>query len=102
VQRPIADTAFTDKVTVAAWKSIPSSFVFGRYDRAIDPAELAFLARRAGGPMTILNGLAPVAHQPRLRRRARPQTSGREGRLTRRGSAKAPGTPRSCSGPARA
>ncbi len=69
-QRPIADTAFTDKVTAAAWKTIPSSFVFGRYDRAIDPAELAFLARRAGGPMRILNGshLSLISHAPAVAR----------------------------------
>lgn len=44
------------KVTAAAWKTIPSSFVFGERDRAIDPAALMFLAKRAGGPVRVVRG----------------------------------------------
>lgn len=63
-QRPIAASAFDDGVTAAAWKTIPSSFVFGSQDRAIDPAELMFLARRAGGPVTVVKGshLSLISH----------------------------------------
>ena len=63
-QRPIAANAFKEPVTAAAWRTIPASFVFGRHDRAIDPAELEFLARRAKGPMTIVNGshLSLISH----------------------------------------
>ncbi len=48
-QRPIDASAFTEKVTAAAWRTLPSTFVIGREDRAIDPDELRFMARRAHG-----------------------------------------------------
>ncbi len=66
-QRPIEAAAFSEEVTAAAWKTIPSSFVFGARDRAIDPAALRFLARRAGGAVRVVRGgshLTLISHAP--------------------------------------
>jgi len=53
-----------EKATAAAWKTIPSTFVFGRHDRAIDPAELLFMAHRAHGRFIELNAshLGLISH----------------------------------------
>ncbi len=47
-QRPIADTAFGEPTTSAAWKTLPSWFAVSTGDRAIDPAAERFMAERAG------------------------------------------------------
>ncbi|MGW6217363.1 alpha/beta fold hydrolase [Streptomyces sp. NPDC055109] len=47
-QRPIAATAFTDKVTSAAWRTIPSWAAVATNDKAISPALERFQAKRAG------------------------------------------------------
>jgi pimeloyl-ACP methyl ester carboxylesterase len=54
-QRPIASSAFSDTATAAAWKTIPSTFIIGRQDRAIDPDELRFMAHRAHGRTVEIN-----------------------------------------------
>lgn len=46
-QRPITDVAFDEPATTAAWKTIPSWFVYGDHDTAIPPQGLAFMAERA-------------------------------------------------------
>lgn len=46
-QRPITDVALNEKSTGAAWKSIPSWFVYGDKDKNIPPAAMAFMADRA-------------------------------------------------------
>ncbi|MFD6274694.1 alpha/beta fold hydrolase [Streptomyces sp. NPDC060209] len=46
-QRPISATAFTDKVTSAAWRTIPSWAVVATNDRAIAPDLERFQAKRA-------------------------------------------------------
>lgn len=47
-QRPITEAALGEPSTSAAWKAIPSWFIYGSLDRNI-PAKLhAFMARRAG------------------------------------------------------
>lgn len=46
-QRPITDVAFGEKSEGAAWKAIPSWFVYGDHDTAIPPQAHAFMAQRA-------------------------------------------------------
>ncbi|MFD3441907.1 alpha/beta fold hydrolase [Streptomyces sp. NPDC058685] len=46
-QRPISATAFTDKVTSAAWRTIPSWAVVATNDKAIAPDLERFQAKRA-------------------------------------------------------
>jgi len=46
-QRPVAEAALTEKATDAAWKRIPSWFVYGDADRNIPPATIRFMAERA-------------------------------------------------------
>lgn len=46
-QRPLTLQAGQEKVAVAAWKTIPSWFIYGSKDLAIPPASLAFMAERA-------------------------------------------------------
>ncbi|MFF7605769.1 alpha/beta fold hydrolase [Streptomyces parvulus] len=47
-QRPISATAFTDKVTSAAWRTIPSWAAVATNDKAIAPDLERFQAERAG------------------------------------------------------
>jgi len=53
-QRPVSAVAFGEKPTAAAWKTIPSWFVYGSADQAIHPAELAFFAERAKSRKTVV------------------------------------------------
>lgn len=46
-QRPITDAALHEASTSAAWKSIPSWFIYGTADLNIPPAAQAFMAKRA-------------------------------------------------------
>jgi pimeloyl-ACP methyl ester carboxylesterase len=46
-QRPIAQAALQEKSTAPAWKTIPSWYLVGRRDEAIDPAAERFMAKRA-------------------------------------------------------
>lgn len=46
-QRPIVEAAFHEKSDAAAWKSIPSWFIFGKLDKNIPEAVHEFMARRA-------------------------------------------------------
>jgi len=63
-QRPIDQSAFVVPPTAAAWKTLPSWFVIGRQDRAIDPAGLRFMAKRAHGKITEINAshLGLISH----------------------------------------
>jgi pimeloyl-ACP methyl ester carboxylesterase len=47
VQRPLALGAFTTPSGAPGWATIPSWALIGREDRAIPPAELTFMAKRA-------------------------------------------------------
>jgi pimeloyl-ACP methyl ester carboxylesterase len=47
-QRPIAEAALTEKSGDAAWKTIPSWFIYGDADKNIPPQAIAFMAKRAG------------------------------------------------------
>jgi pimeloyl-ACP methyl ester carboxylesterase len=47
-QRPITEAALNEPAARAAWKTIPSWFIYGSEDRNIPPAVHAFMAARAG------------------------------------------------------
>jgi len=51
-QRPLTASAFTGPSGPPAWKTIPSWAVIGTGDRVIPPAELTFMAQRAGARVT--------------------------------------------------
>ncbi|MER5789851.1 alpha/beta hydrolase [Streptomyces sp. NPDC001980] len=52
-QRPIAMSAFGDKLTGAAWRTKPVYALVGRQDRAINPALELFEAKRAKARKTV-------------------------------------------------
>ncbi|WP_181808079.1 alpha/beta fold hydrolase [Streptomyces shenzhenensis] len=52
-QRPIAMSAFTDKLTGAAWRNKPVYVLVGKQDRAIDPSLERFEAKRANARKTV-------------------------------------------------
>jgi pimeloyl-ACP methyl ester carboxylesterase len=52
-QRPITEAALGEAAKAAAWKTIPSWFVFGTEDRNIPVASLRFMAERAGSKGTV-------------------------------------------------
>ena len=51
-QRPLAASAATEPSGPPAWKTIPSWAVIGTADQVIPPAELTFMAKRAGARIT--------------------------------------------------
>jgi pimeloyl-ACP methyl ester carboxylesterase len=51
-QRPLAASAFNEPSGPPAWKTIPSWAVIGTGDQVIPPAELTFMAKRAGARIT--------------------------------------------------
>ena len=53
-QRPLVASAFTDPAAVPAWKTVPSWAVIGTMDQVIPPAELTYMAKRAGAHITEL------------------------------------------------
>lgn len=52
-QRPITEAALHEPALAAAWKEIPSFFIFGALDKNVPKAAHLFMARRAGALMTI-------------------------------------------------
>ncbi len=54
-QRPLPASAFSEPSGPPAWKTIPSWAVIGTADRVIPPAELTFMAQRAGARITDVN-----------------------------------------------
>ncbi|MER7841092.1 alpha/beta hydrolase [Streptomyces sp. NPDC096040] len=52
-QRPIALSAFTDKLTGAAWRNKPVYVLVGKQDRAINPSLERFEAKRANARKTV-------------------------------------------------
>ncbi|MGY5100377.1 alpha/beta fold hydrolase [Streptomyces sp. 900105245] len=52
-QRPIAASAFTDKLTGAAWRDKPSYVLVGKQDRAINPDLERYEAKRAKARKTV-------------------------------------------------
>jgi pimeloyl-ACP methyl ester carboxylesterase len=51
-QKPLSGTVFDATVSGAAWKSIPSWYIVGTEDRAINPDFEHFLAKRMGAKTT--------------------------------------------------
>ncbi|HEV2258705.1 MAG TPA: alpha/beta hydrolase [Streptosporangiaceae bacterium] len=54
-QRPLPASAFSEPSGPPAWKTLPSWAVVGTADRVIPPAELTFMAKRAGAQITEVN-----------------------------------------------
>ena len=54
-QRPLAASAFNEPSGPPAWKTIPSWAVIGTADQVIPPAQLTFMAQRAGAHITDVN-----------------------------------------------
>lgn len=52
-QRPLALSAFTDKLTAAAWHDKPVYVLVGKQDRSIDPALELYEAKRAKARKTV-------------------------------------------------
>jgi pimeloyl-ACP methyl ester carboxylesterase len=53
-QRPITEGALGEAAPAAAWKDVPSWFIYGDRDRNIPPAALAFMAERAKSMKTVV------------------------------------------------
>jgi pimeloyl-ACP methyl ester carboxylesterase len=54
-QQPLAASAVTEVSGTPAWQTIPSWAVIGTADKVIPPAELEFMAKRAGAHITDVN-----------------------------------------------
>ncbi len=55
-QMPISGTAFSTKLSVAAWRDKPSYAIIATEDRSLDPAIARRMANRAGSKVTELKG----------------------------------------------
>lgn len=55
-QMPILGTAFSTKLTVAAWHQKPSYAIIATEDRSLDPAIARRMANRAGSKVTVIKG----------------------------------------------
>lgn len=53
-QRPVTEQALSEPASNAAWKTIPSWFVFGDADKNIPSEALAWMAKRAGARDTVV------------------------------------------------
>lgn len=53
-QRPITEGALGEPAPGAAWKNVPSWFIYGDRDKNIPPAALAFMAERAKSMKTVV------------------------------------------------
>ena len=53
-QRPITEGALGEAAPAAAWKNVPSWFIYGDRDKNIPPAVLAFMAERAKSMKTVV------------------------------------------------
>ena len=53
-QRPIAEAALTERSGAAAWKKLPSYFIYGSGDKNIPAAALGFMAERAHSRQTVV------------------------------------------------
>jgi pimeloyl-ACP methyl ester carboxylesterase len=54
-QRPVTLAALSEKSTAPAWKTIPSWYLIGRQDEALDPAAQRFMAKRANAHTVEIN-----------------------------------------------
>ena len=65
-QKPIRATAFLDKLSEAAWRGKPSSFLIADADRMIDPVLQRAMADHAKGRVTIVHSShVPFASRPK-------------------------------------
>ncbi|MFJ5282838.1 alpha/beta fold hydrolase [Pseudomonas sp. NPDC088429] len=53
-QRPVTEEALNEAATDAAWKTIPSWWIFGDKDKNIPPQAMAFMADRAKSRQTVV------------------------------------------------
>jgi pimeloyl-ACP methyl ester carboxylesterase len=53
-QRPITQSALSEKAKHTAWRTIPSWFVYGDEDKNIPPQASAFMANRAAAKQTVV------------------------------------------------
>ena len=53
-QRPITQAALGEPAPAAAWKNVPSWFIYGDRDKNIPPAALSFMADRAKSKKTVV------------------------------------------------
>lgn len=53
-QRPVTVTALNESVTKAAWKTVPSWFIYGDADKNIPPKALGWMADRANSKETVI------------------------------------------------
>jgi pimeloyl-ACP methyl ester carboxylesterase len=59
-QRPVTEAALNEASGEAAWKTIPSWFIYGEADKNIPAAALEFMAKRAGAQKSI--GVRGASH----------------------------------------
>lgn len=52
-QRPVTEAALNEPSTTAAWKTVPSWFIYGSLDKNIPAALHAFMAKRANSKKTV-------------------------------------------------
>jgi len=84
-QMPISGTAFSTKLTVAAWRDKPSYVIIATEDRELDPAIARRMAKRAGSKVSVLKGghLIHISNPRAVARvietAARASTEGRRG-----------------------
>ena len=69
-QRPLAASTFNEPSGSPAWKTIPSWAVIGTADQVIPPAQLTFMAQRAGAHVTDVNAghLSLISRAPDVTR----------------------------------
>lgn len=53
-QRPVTEAAITEAAGEPAWKNLPSWFVYGKADKNIPEAALAYMAQRAHSQQTVV------------------------------------------------
>lgn len=53
-QRPVAEAALNEAATKAAWKRLPSWFIYGTKDKNIPAKTMAFMASRAQSKQTVV------------------------------------------------
>jgi pimeloyl-ACP methyl ester carboxylesterase len=53
-QRPVAEAALNEVTTKAAWKRLPSWFIYGNKDKNIPAMTMAFMASRAQSRQTVV------------------------------------------------
>jgi pimeloyl-ACP methyl ester carboxylesterase len=61
-QRPVTEAALNEQSGEAAWRSIPSWFIYGDSDRNIPPQAMAFMAERAHSRRTVV--IRGASHVP--------------------------------------